>query len=316
MRKVKTNSHTTDFRMKNKELKTGLFVLTITVAVILGINYLRGNGLFSKGYTFISTYDNVEGLNPATPVYIHGFKAGSIMSIRYNGQKHLFDIKMNVSGDFDIPSDSRTQIYSSDILGGKSIRILPGTSTEMAESGDTLTGSVQADMLSSLMESLAPLGGRVDTLVQDLDRAVKKLDMVLCEENISHVSALLTSIRRSAAHLENIMSAVGDKSPELGGIITDIKRLTESLNASSVRLDSTLTHAEGITAQLEEAELKETVASLRSLLEKLQDSGTSIGKIMTTDSLHNSLERLVEDLDSLVYKIKENPRKNLKISVF
>jgi len=284
--------------------------------MILGINYLRGNGLFKKGHTFITTYENVEGLNPATPIYIKGFKAGSVMGIKYNRQKEIYDIRLNVIGDFDIPVDSRTEIYSSDILGGKSMRILLGSSSEMAVSGDTLGGSFQPDLLSSLMQDMAPLGGKLNTLISNLDDAVNNINKVLDEENRENIAALISNLRKSSGDLEKAMGSIGTKSPEITGIITDFKEISGTLKVSAAKLDSTLTNTREITAELNEAELRETVASLRSLAEKLQDPDGSIGKMMTTDTLHNSINTLVRDLDSLINKVKENPKKNLKISVF
>jgi len=302
--------------MKSKELKTGIFVSVIVIVLFLGINYLRGNGLFSKGHVFIATYENVEGLNPATPIYIKGFKAGSVMGIRYNRETELYNIRINVSGDFDIPEDSRTEIYSSDILGGKSIRILLGSSHVMAESGDTLEGCVQQDVISSLLQDIAPLGKKFDTLVEDLDEAVRNLNAMLDSKNRENVAELLRSVRNSASDLEKLMASIEKKSPEITGIITDVKDISGTLKISAAKLDSTLSDVRDITAGIRDSELEETIASIHSLAEKLQNPNASIGKIMTTDTLYNSINALVTDLDSLVNKIKENPKKNLKISVF
>ena len=52
------------------------------------------------------------------------------------------------------------------------------------------------------------------------------------------------------------------------------------------------------------------------MLVKLQDPDGTIGKLMTTDSLHNSVNTLVNNIDSLIQKISNNPKKYLKISVF
>lgn len=302
--------------MKNKELKTGLFVSVIVIVLLFGVNYLRGNGLFKKGQAFITTFENVEGLNPATHIYIKGFKAGSVMGIKYNRQKDIYDVRLNIMGDFDIPEDSKAEIYSSDILGGKSLRIMLGDSPVMASSGDTLKGSVQPDVLSALLQDITPLGGKLNTLITNLDDAVNNINMILNERNRENIAELILSVKKSAGDMERIMSSVEAKSPEITGIITDIKDISGSLKVSSAKLDSTLTNAKDITAEINEAELKETIYSIRALAEKLQNPDGSIGKMMTTDTLHNSVNTLVRDLDSLVNKIKENPKKNLKISVF
>ena len=55
---------------------------------------------------------------------------------------------------------------------------------------------------------------------------------------------------------------------------------------------------------------------MKNLMEKLQDPNGTIGKLMATDSMHNSLDSLVQSLNSFVEKMTENPKKFIKISVF
>ena len=67
---------------------------------------------------------------------------------------------------------------------------------------------------------------------------------------------------------------------------------------------------------LSKAELDKTIASLRSLCDKLQDPNGSVGKLLVSDSLHNAVNTLVNDVDKLVKSITEEPRKYIKVSVF
>jgi len=48
----------------------------------------------------------------------------------------------------------------------------------------------------------------------------------------------------------------------------------------------------------------------------MQNPNGTIGKLLTTDSLHNSINSLVTDLDNLIESINKNPKKYIKISVF
>jgi hypothetical protein len=41
-----------------------------------------------------------------------------------------------------------------------------------------------------------------------------------------------------------------------------------------------------------------------------------VGKLLSTDSLHNSVNDLVKDIDELVERITENPKKYIRVSVF
>ena len=53
----------------SKELKIGLFVVTVLVASFFLINYLRGEDIFNNEIELVSRYDNVEGLVASAPVY-------------------------------------------------------------------------------------------------------------------------------------------------------------------------------------------------------------------------------------------------------
>ena len=54
----------------SKELKIGVFVVTVLVASFFLINYLRGEDIFNNEIELVSRYDNVEGLVASAPVYI------------------------------------------------------------------------------------------------------------------------------------------------------------------------------------------------------------------------------------------------------
>ena len=66
-----------------KELKIGVFVVTVLVASFFVINYLRGEDIFNSEVEVHSTYGNVEGLVASAPVYIKGYKAGKVTEVVY-----------------------------------------------------------------------------------------------------------------------------------------------------------------------------------------------------------------------------------------
>lgn len=300
----------------SKEVKIGLFVVLILAATFTVINFLRGND-FLKGSTEIySEYENVEGLTPAGPVYIKGFKAGSIVGVKYNQEKGDFLVKLNIKSDFKIPEDSRTEIYSSDILGGRAIRISLGESDKPVRSGDTLQGSVQPDMFSSILTSVTPLKEQLETLVTSLNKTVDGINDILDDDLRSDVKSIVAKIEKSAVNVEYITQKVKVRSPELTEIISNLNSLTQQLDASAVTLNKSLDDVSVITAEVREAQLKETITNLKNLIAKIQDPNGSLGKMMTTDSLHHSINSLAVDLDSLVKKIEKEPKKYMKISVF
>ena len=46
------------------------------------------------------------------------------------------------------------------------------------------------------------------------------------------------------------------------------------------------------------------------------DPDGTVGQLINNDSMYNSVDSLLSDIDELVRKIQENPKKYIKISVF
>jgi phospholipid/cholesterol/gamma-HCH transport system substrate-binding protein len=71
-----------------------------------------------------------------------------------------------------------------------------------------------------------------------------------------------------------------------------------------------------IVASLDENDIKEIVSSFKNLLENINDPDGTIGKLLVDNSVYDSVDALLSDVDTLVRKIQENPKKYIKISVF
>jgi phospholipid/cholesterol/gamma-HCH transport system substrate-binding protein len=69
-------------------------------------------------------------------------------------------------------------------------------------------------------------------------------------------------------------------------------------------------------ATVSEADINGVVTSFKELLDNVNDPDGSIGKLFNDSSVYNSVDSLLSDLNTLVSKIQENPKKYLKISVF
>ena len=82
------------------------------------------------------------------------------------------------------------------------------------------------------------------------------------------------------------------------------------------KADTTVSNINGVTAALDRSDIEGLVRSFRTLLDKVQDTDGSIGRLMTESEIYDSIDELLSDIDTLVRKIEENPKKYLKISVF
>ena len=298
------------------EVKTGLYAVIIIAATLFIVEFLRGKDIFSKNNTYYIIYPSVDGIEVSTAVTVGGFPAGRISEIQYNRESADYTVQVSISRQFSIPEDSRMVIYSSDILGTKKIKVAAGTSSVPASAGDTLTGGFEADMLSTLAGSISPVAAGLDTLIQNLNTAVTSVNLLLGESNREQVSALLSTLSSTADDLSALSGTLRDRSPEISDIILRLNSISTALDSAAASAGNTLANAEEITAGLRDAGLGAAVDSIRILTGRLQDPSGSIGRLITSDSLYNSITRLSNDLDSLIRGIKEDPKKYIKISVF
>ena len=292
-----------------KEIKIGAFAVIVLAVALFMIEFLKGKDIFSRNNTYYIIYPSVEGLSISTGITVGGYAAGVISDIAYNRQTMDYTVSASISREFDIPKDSHIEIYSSDLLGTRKLRVKMGTSGVMASSGDTLRGCMEADMLSSVTGSL-------DSLMRSIRTTVESVNLILDEENRAEVRQLLQRLNRTAGNLDNISSMLQGKSPDIEALLSNLSSISATLDSAAIAINGTAANAEAITASLKEADLTGMTDSIRSLAGRLQNPDGSIGKLMGSDSLYNALTALSSDLDSLVNNIRKDPKKYIKISIF
>ena len=292
-----------------KEIKIGAFAVIVLAVALFMIEFLKGKDIFSRNNTYYIIYPSVEGLSISTGITVGGYAAGVISDIAYNRQTMDYTVSASVSREFDIPEDSFIEIYSSDILGTKKLRVKMGTSGVMASSGDTLRGCMETDMLSSVT-------GGLDSLMRSIGTTVESVNLILNEENRAEFRLLLKRLNRTAGNLEKISAMLQSKSPDIETLLSNLSSISATLDSAATAISGTTANAEAITASLNEADLKGMTDSIRSLAGRLQSPDGSIGKLMRSDSLYNTLTALSSDLDSLVNNIRKDPKKYIKISIF
>lgn len=300
----------------SKELKIGIFVIAILVISFFVINYLRGKDIFNREVEYISMYDDLEGLVVSAPVYVKGYKAGKVSDISYDRDKDSFEVTCSISKEFRIPSDSRMTIYSVDIMGGKGIRIDLGTSGELAGDGDFLAPDSAPDLISGLVDNLGPLLGKVNNTIDSLSLTVSSVNKLLSDGNIASINRTLSHLERTMLNLRKVSGVIDGRSAELEEFIMNLARLSESFNGIAQKVDTAMTGVSSVVTKIDSADIEGVVTSFKSLLEKMNDPDGTVGKLLVDGSVYDSVDSLLKDVDSLVNKIQDNPKKYIKFTIF
>lgn len=299
-----------------KELKIGIFAVVVMVASFFVLNYLRGEDIFNRENEYTAQYSQLDGLVASAPVYIKGYKAGKVSQVWYDSKAGLFNVVCSVSKQFEVPVDSKMTIYSVDIMGSKGLRIDLGESQEIASDGAALEPAYEASLVDGLMGVVSPLVEKVQSTIDSLGTTISGVNRLLSSTNTDVVASVLGKVESIVSDLQKVSAQVGGKSEEIADLITNLKAFSGTLEGVMVNVDSTLTSVGGVVASLDEADLTGTVNSIKALVDNINDPDGSVGKLLNDGSVYNSVDSLLNNLDRLVDKIQENPKKYLKISVF
>ncbi len=300
----------------SKELKIGVFVVVVLTASFFLINYLRGEDIMNREIELVSQYDNVEGLVASAPVFIKGYKAGKVSEVVYQPESGNFKVTCSIKKEFAIPEDSRMTIYAVDIMGGKGVRIDLGSSDDMAKDGDMLQPAFEPGLMDGLSAGIGPLLDKVNHTLDSLGVTVSGVNRVLSEKNTASISRTVAHLERTMADVNQIVANVEGKSKELDQFVDALSAFAVKLDGLAAKVDTTMTGVKDFVGTLNESDIDSLVVSFRELLENINDPNGTIGKLLNDGSVYDSVDSLLNDVDTLVRKIQENPKKYIRISVF
>ena len=300
----------------SKEVKIGVFVVSVLVVSFFVINYLRGKDIFNKEIELVSRYDNVEGLVPSAPVFIKGYKAGKVAEVEYQPETDDFKVTCSVMKEFRIPSDSKMTIYAVDIMGGKGVKIDLGVSEILVVDGSELAPAKEAGLLDGLAAGVGPLLSKLGNTLDSLSVTVAGVNAMLSESNQAAISNTIAHLERTMKSVNGIASTIDGKSAELIALVDNLASLSAKFSSIADKADGAMTGVSSIVTKIDETDIAGLVSSFKNLLEKINDPDGTVGKLLVDGSVYDSVDELLNDVDSLIKKIEENPKKYIKISVF
>ena len=300
----------------SREFKIGFFAIAVLVVSFFLINYLRGKDIFNKEIEVSARFCKVEGLVPSAPVFIKGYKAGKVSEVTYDSRSGDFEVVCSVLKDFAIPEDSRMTIYSVDIMGGKGVRIDLGTSSSYVEDGGDLIPAFEAGLMDALGSSIAPLLEKVTSTMDSLSVTVAGVNRLLGDANQSNIAKTLSHFERTMSSLNNVAGDIDGKSDELEAFIDNMAALSGQLGELVSKADGVMDSVSLTAAKISTSDIEGVISSFKELLMNMNDPDGTIGKLFVDNSVYDSVDALLSDVDILVKKIQENPKKYIRLSVF
>jgi phospholipid/cholesterol/gamma-HCH transport system substrate-binding protein len=236
--------------------------------------------------------------------------------VAYQPEEEVFKVVCSVRKEFRIPADSKMTIYAVDIMGGKGVKIDLGSSSDSIQDGGELAPAMEAGLLDGLAAGLEPLMAKVTNTIDSLNVTVSSINAMLSESSRASLNNTLAHLEKTMKSVNGIAGAINGKSEEISRFIENLEVLSVRLGGMVEKADSLVGGASDFMSALNESDIEALVNSFKTLLENINDPDGSIGKLLVDGSVYDSVDELLNDVDSLVNKIQENPKKYLKISVF
>ncbi|MBS3737646.1 MlaD family protein [Mesohalobacter halotolerans] len=297
----------------SKELRVGLMAIVAIALLIFGYNFLKGKNLLENSRTFYAVYDQVEGLSPSSAVTINGLQIGSVTDIKIRNDAKLV-VTMNIKNSFSFSETSIAEIYGGDLIGGKSIAIVPDFENNInAKSGDTLQGQIEAGLLELVNDQLAPLQTKVESVVSSVDTLVRSVNYVMDTGTRESIKKSINDFNKTVKHLnstaENVDFVLSENLEDIQNTIHNASETSEKLKQFS----DTLSQVEfGKMVN----NINTTISSINSITAKIDNGDGSIGKLMNDDKLYVNLEKASKQLEELLQDLKLNPKRYMHFSVF
>jgi len=311
-----------------KEVRIGIILFTAIAVTYWGLNYLKGQDVFTSSKAVYAVYPRVDGLLPSNVVQVNGYKIGFVKTISllpdHSGR---LVISMHIKNDLKIPRNSTAEIFSTDLLGTKGVQLIFGDSKEDVQDGDTLHSNVQVSLSDAVSAEVLPIKEKAENLLASLDSVAAVFREVFNQETKLHLKKSFESISLALNSIDNIANNVdamlAKKNGRIKVLFDNLESITTNINNHNKEIGEIIDNFSGISDTLRKANLSQTILSLKSTLEKTSSvfdkvnkgEGT-LGMLVNDDSLYINLNNTAHDLDLLVKDMNANPKRYVHFSMF
>ena len=282
----------------------GAFTILVTVVLLLFALWAAKYSSDKEWQNYAVVFNEpVTGLSEGSSVQYNGISVGTVESLRLSpADPRRVLATLRIQADAPIKVDTRAKMSQSGITGSPFIQLTGGSPTA------ALLVTVDRREMPVIRTEASALQNIADTA----NRLVARLDQVLSEENIAHVSNTL----------ENIDNLTGSIAAER----EDLREIIANARASSVELNATLAKAHNVVDDVDRElanKLPSLVGKLDRTLDKLESASDGANGIVnenraairsfTSDGLGQvgptliELRALVRDLRQVTDRLDSGP---------
>ena len=125
--------------MRRNAIETVMGAVVLLVAgVFVFFAYDMAQVKAVEGYEVTALFYKIGGLNEGSDVRISGIKVGTVIDHELDPESYDARVRMTITREVKLPVDTIASIASEGLLGGKYVRLEPGTDKSYIKDGGTI----------------------------------------------------------------------------------------------------------------------------------------------------------------------------------
>jgi len=330
---------------RGKELLVGVVIIAAVAVGVVGTLWLQGR-TFGPVTTVEARTETVGQLSAGDAVTYRGVRIGHVSAIGVLEDGTGVRLTLVLEQDVALPPDAAVVMggsffgdWQAEIVSraaypafaffevppapGGALPVLPGyaipelsrlttSAEEISRNLADLTGRLELAFNEETASSLASAIDNIRIITEEVRRLVAEQGAMAttiaanADTTLAEVEAAAGSARRSFERLERTLEVA-----ELDSLLADLGVAADNLRTVlGEPADSTA----GLAGALERAD--SAFARLDRIAARIEMGEGSIGRLVTDSALALRAEDLLDQLDSLLADVRENPRRYVRLSIF
>ena len=293
----------------------GILTCVSFVLFFYGVKYLQDESFQQSSISFKVIFKNSQGIDNGDDVRMLGKKIGYVKATNIIGQNIILDVSISDMFKNSIPIDSRFEITSEDIMGGKHLTIYPGKDTnKFILNGDTVSGK----------------NSEVVSLTQDIGDFARTLNETFGVEQKNQIIEAVGNFNKFTKDLESFISAnqdiiTAEDKDNLHLILSNVNKVSGSLELliaeQSDNISMAIENISDFTVDLPEVSSKISTlsAKIENMVDNINNGEGTLAKLIDDDQLYTEITNLVSNTNGLITEarsftkdVQDNPKKYIR----
>jgi len=301
-----------------QSIRVGLFfILGLALLWITFESLSGGRVLHQKGYLLTARFDNLKGLQKGDDVDIAGVRIGAVRETHLVGRQA--EAELTIDPGVQIAGDAVATVATSSLLGTNHLEVSVGTPGAAPLAPGSAIKTKETIDMNEVIARLGSLGDRMEQVVNQIGQSLNggqggnlftKLDKIVTDNG--------PKLTQTISNLQVITDKIRSGDGTIGRLVNDNK-LHDDLLASVDQLKGAATdaramvdNAQTILNQVKAGKgalgvllydeqtgehIKATATNLEALSIKLNSDQSTLGHLISDDSLYRSAQGTLHKVD-------------------